>query len=101
MVGGRDLQIYEEHFSNTWHDTKPLVKEIWDTAGRLGVKEFVPTMGYYVQDDHLPLRNTAKIPTCDVIDFSDSRAIRRPAIAHLWRYASRDARDLRWPKSGG
>ena len=23
----------------------------------------------WLQDDHLPLRNTAKIPTCDIIDF--------------------------------
>jgi hypothetical protein len=33
------------------------------------VKEFIPRVGYVIQDDHLPLRNTAKIPTCDVIDF--------------------------------
>jgi glutaminyl-peptide cyclotransferase len=23
-----------------------------------------------VQDDHVPLRNVAKIPTCDIIDFT-------------------------------
>jgi hypothetical protein len=45
------------------------VKAIWGTAARLGVKEFIPRVGYVIQDDHLPLRNTAKIPTCDVIDF--------------------------------
>jgi hypothetical protein len=82
MVGGRDFHIYKEHFSNTWHDTKPLVKDIWDTADRLGVKEFVPREGYYVQDDHFPLRNTAKIPTCDVIDFSDSSGNSPPGYWH-------------------
>jgi glutaminyl-peptide cyclotransferase len=70
MVGDADLQVYQEEFSATWRDTRPMVKEIWATAGKLGVKEFIPTVGYQVRDDHLPLRNTAKIPTCDVIDFS-------------------------------
>jgi hypothetical protein len=42
---------------------------IWETAERLGVDEFIPRIGYIVQDDHLPLRNLAKIPTCDIIDF--------------------------------
>lgn len=69
MVGDSDLQIYKEEFSSTWRDSRPMVNEIWATAGRLGIKEFIPTVGYAVQDDHLPLRNTAKIPTCDIIDF--------------------------------
>ncbi len=69
MVGDADLQIYQEKFSISWRETRPMVKEIWATAGRLGVKEFIPRMGYEVRDDHLPLRNTAKIPTCDIIDF--------------------------------
>jgi hypothetical protein len=45
------------------------VKEIWGTAAKLGVKEFIPRARHVVKDDHLPLRNVAKIPTCDVIDF--------------------------------
>ena len=69
MVGDSDLQIYQEKNSTSWHDSRPLVKEIWATAGKLGVKEFLPSVGYQSGDDHLPLRNTAKIPTCDIIDF--------------------------------
>lgn len=69
MVGDVDLQLYQEKFSVSWRDTRPLVKEIWATAARLGVKEFIPRVGYEVRDDHLPLRNTAKIPSCDIIDF--------------------------------
>jgi len=69
MVGDAHLQVYQEKYSATWRDTRPLVKAIWATAARLGVKEFVPRAGYVVRDDHLPLRNTAKIPTCDIIDF--------------------------------
>jgi hypothetical protein len=70
MVGDADLQIYEEQHSVAWQDTQPLVNEIWATAGRIGVKEFVPRARFAIQDDHLPLRNTAKIPTCDIIDFN-------------------------------
>ena len=52
-----------------WKDTRPLVQQIWATAARLGVREFVPRPKYEVRDDHLPLRNVARIPTCDIIDF--------------------------------
>jgi glutaminyl-peptide cyclotransferase len=69
MVGDTNLSVYQDRFSATWSETRPLVKSIWGTAARLGVKEFIPRVGYVIQDDHLPLRNTAKIPTCDVIDF--------------------------------
>ncbi len=69
MVGDADLQVYQEQFSATWRDTRPLVKGIWTTAARLGVKEFIPRARYVIRDDHLALRNTAKIPTCDIIDF--------------------------------
>jgi hypothetical protein len=69
MIGDADLQVYQEKFGMTWRETRPLVKDIWATAGRLGVKEFIPRVGYEVNDDHVPLRNTGKIPTCDIIDF--------------------------------
>jgi glutaminyl-peptide cyclotransferase len=69
MVGDAKLQIFEEQHSVIWPETRPLVNEIWATAGRIGVKEFVPRARYDIRDDHLPLRNIAKIPTCDIIDF--------------------------------
>lgn len=69
MVGDSNLKIYYERQSYTWRDTRPLVTAIWDTAKRLGVKEFVPRIVYdNITDDHVPLRNVAKIPTCDLID---------------------------------
>jgi len=82
MVGERDLQIYQEQNSGAWRDSRPLVKEIWDTAARLGVREFIPRVGYPVQDDHFPLRNTAKIPTCDLIDFVDAAGMSPPGYWH-------------------
>ncbi len=69
MVGDVDLQIYQERNSLKWKDTKPLVDDIWKTAARLGVKEFVAQPRYEILDDHLKLRNIANIPTCDIIDF--------------------------------
>jgi len=69
MVGDAKLSIYQESHSRMWRDTRPLVKEIWGTAARLGVQEFIPRVGYSVEDDHLPLHNIAGIPVCDVIDF--------------------------------
>jgi hypothetical protein len=71
MVGDANLKLYWEKNSATWRDTRPLVKEIWATAQMLGVGEFVPRVGFHfpIRDDHLPLRNIAKIPTCDIIDF--------------------------------
>jgi hypothetical protein len=69
MVGDADLQIYQEVNSLSWRDTRPLVNRIWGLAQRLGVREFIAQPKYEIRDDHLALRNIAKIPTCDVIDF--------------------------------
>jgi hypothetical protein len=69
MVGDTDLQLFQEENSVTWRDTRPLVSQIWGLAQRLGVREFIARPKYLIRDDHLALRNTAKIPTCDVIDF--------------------------------
>ncbi len=69
MIGDADLQLYQERNSMWWKDTRPLVGEIWATAHRLGVREFVPRKGHELLDDHVPLHNTGGIPVCDVIDF--------------------------------
>lgn len=69
MVGDADLQLYQEENSVTWRDTRPLVTQIWGLAQRMGVREFIARPKYLIRDDHLALRNIAKIPTCDIIDF--------------------------------
>jgi len=69
MVGDRDLQIFEEQHSVRWRDTRPLVGQIWGTAARLGVRDFIPAMKYDIRDDHVPLHDIGKIPVCDIIDF--------------------------------
>lgn len=69
MVGDADLSLPMERNSLSWRDTRPLVQDIWATARRLGVSEFTPTRGREIRDDHLPLHNTGRIPTCNIIDF--------------------------------
>ncbi|WP_145094331.1 M28 family peptidase [Anatilimnocola aggregata] len=69
MIGDKQLTIYREVNSMAWTDTRPLVLELWKTAAALGVKEFVNVTRHEIRDDHLALRNVAKIPTCDIIDF--------------------------------
>lgn len=73
MVGDADLQLYQERNSYEWRDTRPLVDQIWATAAELGVDEFIAEPRHVVRDDHLPLRNTASIPTCNIIDFDYPR----------------------------
>jgi len=69
MVGDADLQIYQERNSTWWRDTRPLVEDIWATAARLGVREFIPKRMHEVNDDHVMLHDLGRIPCIDVIDF--------------------------------
>ncbi len=69
MVGDRNLMIWQEQQSVDWHDTRPVVESIWATAKQLQIQEFVPRPKYLINDDHVPLRMTGGIPTCDIIDF--------------------------------
>lgn len=69
MIGDADLQIYLEKNSMRWRDSRRLIAEIWATARRLGVREFIAKPKYEVRDDHLALHDIANIPACDLIDF--------------------------------
>jgi hypothetical protein len=69
MIGDADLQIFEERNSIGTRNTRGLVRDIWATAARLGVREFIPNPKHEIRDDHLPLRNTAGIAAIDIIDF--------------------------------
>jgi len=73
MIADKELQLYREVNSMSWPDTRPLVLDIWETARQLGVREFIHRNGHEVRDDHLPLRNIGRIPTCDIIDFDYPR----------------------------
>jgi Zn-dependent M28 family amino/carboxypeptidase len=71
MVGDAELRLYREanSFSSRRPRTRQLTIDIWNTAKRLGVQEFVHRTKHELRDDHLPLNDIAQIPTCDIIDF--------------------------------
>lgn len=67
MIGDKKLQIFYEKHSMQYAPI--LTRGIWNTAKKLGVREFIPRQRHKVRDDHLPLNQIAKIPTTDLIDF--------------------------------
>ena len=67
MVADKHLRIYQE--KNSLRMAAPVVKSIWKKARQLKVSEFVQRSRHEISDDHLPLNQIAKIPTCDIIDF--------------------------------
>ncbi len=80
MIGDKELQIYREVNSMQGAESQALIADIWSTARQLGVREFIPQTVHEVRDDHLALRNIAKIPTIDIIDFDYPR----PRVASYW-----------------
>ena len=67
MIADADLAIYQEEHSLQL--APQLVRDLWSTARKLGIREFVPRRGHRVRDDHLPLNLIADIPACNLIDF--------------------------------
>ncbi len=72
MVGATNLRIPQERSGLMWKDTRPLVSQIWSTAARLGVREFVFQRMRETDflDDHVMLHDVGGIPCIDVIDFA-------------------------------
>lgn len=69
MVGDLDLELFIEKTGFANRQVRPLIDSLWKVADKLKVEEFVARPKHEVRDDHLPLNDIAKIPTCDVIDF--------------------------------
>ena len=67
MIADKELQLKME--VNSLNMARDLTKMIWSIAKDLKVREFKATKGHIIKDDHLPLNQIAKIPTCDIIDF--------------------------------
>jgi hypothetical protein len=67
MIGDKNLQLYQE--INSLRYAPQVTASIWKTAKSLGAKEFIAKRKHELRDDHLPLNQIAKIPTCDLIDF--------------------------------
>jgi len=73
MIADADLQLFQEQ--NSVKYARTLVDEVWGIAKELKIKEFKPTVGYEIKDDHLPLNTIAKIPVIDLIDFDYTRGV--------------------------
>lgn len=67
MIGDKDLRVFQERYSLSY--APDVTRSVWEAAARAGVREFVPRRRHEVRDDHLPLNEIARIPTCDLIDF--------------------------------
>jgi hypothetical protein len=67
MIGGKDLKLFQE--KNSLYYAPEVTRSIWRVATELKVREFVARPKHEVRDDHLPLNEIARIPTCDIIDF--------------------------------
>jgi hypothetical protein len=80
MVGDAHLELYQER--NSLRYARPLVTEIWNTARKLGVSEFIARPRHEIKDDHLKLNEIARIPTCDIIDFDYPRPGARQSYWH-------------------
>lgn len=67
MIGDKRLNLFME--KNSRKLAPAVTASVWNAARQIGVREFIMRQKHEVQDDHLPLNNIAKIPTCDIIDF--------------------------------
>lgn len=74
MVGDAQLQLYQERNSLSWPDSRPIVEDVWATAKRLGVIEFIARPKHEIRDDHIPLHEIGRIPAIDIIDFDYPRS---------------------------
>lgn len=70
MVGGRDARFCYEGVSLRY--ARDVMARVWDAATRADAASlFLAESGGYAQDDHVPMNETAGIPTIDIIPFVD------------------------------
>ena len=67
MVGGRGATFLKEGVSLQY--AEPVVKKVWRAAKKLGLENyFVDEHGGYVNDDHVPVNEIARIPCIDIVN---------------------------------
>lgn len=68
MVGGQGAKFYQEGMSRRY--APEIVRKVWKAARRAGYGSYFPRQdGGWITDDHVPLNETAKIPTIDIIPY--------------------------------
>lgn len=80
MIADANLNLYYEQ--NSLDMAGQVTRSIWRTARKLRVTNFIAKKGHQVRDDHIPLNQIAKIPTCDIIDFDYPRPNARFSYWH-------------------
>lgn len=71
MVADKELHLFQE--KGSLRLARGIVKDVWNVARALGVKEFIHRSRYDIRDDHLALNTIAGIRTIDIIDFDYPR----------------------------
>ncbi len=66
LVGDADLQVYQEAYSA--QVAGAIVNHVWQMASNLGLSNFIPSVKFSVNDDHIAFLR-AGIPCIDIIDF--------------------------------
>lgn len=67
MVGGQGARFYQEMVSLEY--ARDVVDKVWAAAAVVGYGSVFPAeRGGMISDDHVPLNETAKIPTIDIIN---------------------------------
>lgn len=70
MVGAKDATFFYEGYSEQY--AKGINRKVWDAANDLGFgRYFVKERGTTVTDDHLFVYQYARIPTIDIIQYSE------------------------------
>lgn len=68
MVGGQGAQFYQESMSRKY--AANVVDRVWTAAQTVGYGSYFPTAeGGMITDDHIPVNQTAGIPTIDIIPY--------------------------------
>ena len=67
MIADRSQTFFIE--KNSYRYAPDVTTSVWETAQKMGVRNFRARQKHEVRDDHLPLNRIAKIPTTDLIDF--------------------------------
>lgn len=66
MVGGKEAKFYMEGYSASY--APGILKKVWNTAHRLGFKDyFIFEEQGYIDDDHKAINEILKIPAIDII----------------------------------
>lgn len=68
MVGGQGARFYQEQMSKQY--APEIVRKVWKAAHSAGYGSFFPkSEGGAITDDHIPVNQTARIPTIDIIPY--------------------------------